>query len=52
MKVRVKTPFFDDNGVHKKGEIVEVKSFNPDRMEHLEEEKKAEPKKATPKKNG
>ena len=52
MKVRVKTPFFDDNGVHKKGEIVEVKSFSPDRMEHLEEEKKAEPKKATPKKKG
>lgn len=52
MKVRVKTPFFDDNGVHKKGEIVEVKLFSADRMELLKEEEKAEPKKATPKKKG
>lgn len=52
MKVRVKAPFFDDNGVHKKGDIVDVKSFNSTTMELLEEEKKAEPKKATPKKKG
>lgn len=40
MKVRVKLAFFDDNGVHKKGEIVEVKTFQPDRMEMIVEEKK------------
>lgn len=31
MKVKVKTPFFDRNGLHKRGELMEVsaKDFNP-----------------------
>lgn len=54
MKVRVKTPFFDDNGLHKRGDVIEVKKFNPDRMELVPEEKgkKTEPKKASAKKKG
>ena len=39
MKVRATTPFFDDNGLHKKGDIVEVKEVYPDRMELIEETK-------------
>ena len=51
MKVRVKTPFYDDNGIHKRGDVIEVKKFNPDRMELVpeEKEKKAEPKRFLPK---
>lgn len=54
MKVRVKTPFYDDNGIHKRGDVIEVKKFNPDRMELVpeEKEKKAEPKKVSAKKKG
>lgn len=58
MKVKVKAPFFDDRGIHKVGEIVEVKDFNPLYHEPVAEEKKAkvetavakEPKKTTRKK--
>ena len=39
MKVRVKSPFFDENGIHKKDEIVEVKNFRPEYMELIEEKK-------------
>lgn len=52
MKVKVKAPFFDANGIHKVGEIVEVKEFRPELME-LVEEKKVKVEKAvakTPKK--
>ena len=52
MKVKVKAPFFDENGIHKKGEIAEVKNFRPEYME-LVEEKKEKVEKAvakTPKK--
>ena len=42
MKVRVKSPFYDGNGIHKRGEIVEVSSFSSDRMEMIEEKPKAE----------
>lgn len=46
MKVKVLRAFFDDNGIHKKGEIVDVKVFQADRMELVEEkEKKATKKK-------
>lgn len=47
MKVRVKAPFFDDNGIHKKGEITEVKKFDPYLMELIVEkvEKEEKPKK-------
>ena len=39
MKVRVKAPFFDDKGIHKKGEICEVQNFRPEYMELVEEKK-------------
>lgn len=42
MKVKVIAPFFDENGIHKKGEITEVKKFNPAYMEPAIEEKKEE----------
>ena len=29
MKVKVKAPFFDERGIHKVGEEVDVKEFNP-----------------------
>lgn len=41
MKVKVKAPFFDEKGIHKKGDICEVNKFRPEYME-LVEEKKAE----------
>lgn len=58
MKVKVKAPFFDENGIHKKGDVCEVKNFRPEYMELLVEEKKekvekavkADPKKTTRKK--
>lgn len=43
MKVIAKTVFFDNNGIHKKGDVVEVESFDASRME-LVEEKKVEKK--------
>jgi hypothetical protein len=39
MKIKVKAPFFDENGIHKKGDIVDVKSFRPEYMELVEEKK-------------
>jgi hypothetical protein len=39
MKVKVKAPFFDENGIHKVGEIAEVKNFRPEYMELVEEKK-------------
>lgn len=39
MKVKVKSPFFDAKGIHKVGEIVEVKEFRPTLMELIEEKK-------------
>lgn len=58
MKIIVKAPFFDERGIHKKGEIVEVDKFRPEYMELIEEKKtdkvekavKTEPKKTTRKK--
>lgn len=43
MKVKVKAPFFDENGIHKVGEICEVSRFNPERMEPVEEKKASKP---------
>lgn len=39
MKVKVISPFFDDNGIHKIGEVTEVNdsAFSPDRMEEVKE---------------
>lgn len=39
MKIKVKAPFFDENGIHKRGDIVDVKSFRPEYMELIEEKK-------------
>ena len=39
MKVKVKAPFFDENGIHKKGEVCEVTNFRPEYMELVEEKK-------------
>lgn len=39
MKIKVKAPFFDENGIHKVGEIVEVSNFRPEYMELVEEKK-------------
>lgn len=58
MKIIVKAPFFDERGIHKKGEVVEVDKFRPEYMELIEEKKvdkvekavKTEPKKTTRKK--
>ena len=60
MKIKVKAPFFDEKGIHKKGEVCEVAKFRPEYMELVEdkEEKvekvekaiKREPKKTTRKK--
>ena len=57
MKVKVKAPFFDENGIHKVGETCEVNNFRPEYMELVEEKKEKvekaiakEPKKTTRKK--
>ena len=51
MKVIVKSPFFDDKGLHLPGTMTEVTEFYPDRMEMAtEEEKKAETKEKSTKK--
>lgn len=57
MKVKVKSPFFDARGLHKKGEIVDVEVLNPATMEPVIDEAKVaakvetadkkEPKKTT-----
>ena len=33
MKVKVKVPFYDAAGIHKKGEIIDVDDFSSDLME-------------------
>lgn len=61
MKVKVKAPFFDERGIHKVGDEVDVKEFNPLYHELIVDEKKVkeekvetatkkEPKKTTRKK--
>lgn len=42
MKVKVKAPFFDEKGIHKRGDIVDVKTFRPEYMELIVEEEKTE----------
>ena len=49
MKVRVKAPFFDDKGIHKKGEVCEVQNFRPEYMELVEEKKTEKVEKAVKK---
>ena len=59
MKIKVKAPFFDNRGIHKKGEIVEVSKFNPlyhelieDNTEKVEKAVKKAPAKTTRTKKG
>lgn len=60
MKVRVKSPFYDSDGLHCIDDVIEVKYFDPNTMEEVKKEEKkaekaeekAEPKKATAKKKG
>ena len=49
MKVKVKAPFFDENGIHKKGEVCEVTNFCPEYMELVEEKKTEKVEKAVKK---
>lgn len=49
MKVRIKRVFFDENGLHRVGDIAEVKNFDSALMEQIEEPAKDEPKKKTKK---
>lgn len=46
LKIKVKAPFFDERGIHKIGEIVEVKNFRPEYMELIEEKKTEKVEKA------
>ena len=58
MKVRVKSPFYDNNGLHMIDDIVDVNYYDSNVMEKVEDKKaekaeiKAEPKKAPAKKKG
>ena len=46
IKVKVKAPFFDERGIHKKGEVCEVTNFRPEYMELVEEKKTEKVEKA------
>ena len=46
MKVKVKAPFFDEKGIHKRGDICEVTHFRPEYMELIEEKKTEKVEKA------
>ena len=60
MKVMVKSPFYDNDGLHVTGDIIDVNYFDPNIMDKVTKEdkkaekaeEKAEPKKATTKKKG
>lgn len=47
MKVEVTKVFFDGNGLHKKGDIIEVARFQGDRMKLIETVEVKEVKKET-----
>lgn len=49
MKVKVKRVFFDNNGLHRKGDIVSVDNFEADKMELIEEPKVEKKAKTTKK---
>ena len=40
MKVKVKVPFYDSTGIHKKDEIIDVDDFSSDLMELVEDGKR------------
>lgn len=39
MKVKVKVPFYDSTGLHRKGDVIDVNDFSSDMMELVKEEK-------------
>lgn len=43
MLVKVKAPFFDKNGLHKKGDVLEVANLDPVHHERVQEQT-SEPK--------
>lgn len=45
MKVKVIAPFFDANGIHKRGEIMDVEKINTETMEPILDEKKVKEEK-------
>lgn len=49
MKVVVKTVFFDNNGVHKVGEVIDVEVFDERRMEQVAEKEEKTTKKTSKK---
>lgn len=49
MKVIVKRPFFDNNGLHRVDDVVDVEVFDANLMEVIEEEKKPIAKKVSKK---
>lgn len=51
MKVKVKSAWLDVNGLHKKGDVLEVEDFNPLLMVALDDEPKTEEKPKTTKKS-
>lgn len=48
MKVRVKSLFYDENGIHRKGEVIDVKTFRPGIMEAVDEKPAKAEKKPDP----
>lgn len=46
MTIKVKLPFFDDNGLHAIGEIMDVDNFNEMTMEKVEKEETKKKKRA------
>jgi len=50
MKVTATVPFFDNTGLHKVGEVVEVETFDERRMMKVETEKAEKAPKKTTKK--
>lgn len=51
MKVRVKAAYFDDAGIHSKGEVLEVKTFDPLVHETVQETTSESRPKGRPAKN-
>ncbi len=51
MKVKVIRVFYDNNGLHRVGDVIETTALNPELMVQVEERKEAVTKKAAIKKN-
>lgn len=42
MKVKIKAAFLDKDGIHKKGDVLDVKTFDPVYMTAIDEPEKVE----------